>query len=129
MKYRLLDILACPICKHFPLEHYVIEENIYGDRVLEEEKPLCELYCGYLSKEVKEIKEFPCEECFKKEVKTGALYCPNCGRWYPIIDEIPQMLPDELRDKKSDLKFLKKYKEKLPEKIALRGKPYNLKVS
>lgn len=130
MKYRLLDILACPICKNFPLEHYVIEETTYENRVLEgEEKPLCELYCGYLGKKIKDLKETPCRECFKKEIKTGALYCSNCGRWYPIIDEIPQMLPDELRDKKLDVSFLGKYKDQLPDKIALSGKPYNLKAS
>ncbi|MDH7508190.1 MAG: methytransferase partner Trm112 [Methanomassiliicoccales archaeon] len=27
MKRRLLDILACPVCKHHPLELHVIEEN------------------------------------------------------------------------------------------------------
>ena len=37
------------------------------------------------------------------------------------------MLPDELRNKKEDLKFLRKWKEKIPEKIIKNGKPFNLK--
>jgi len=130
MKYRLMDILACPMCKHFPLELYVLKENYYEKRELgEREKPVCELYCGYLRKNVSELKEPPCDECFKREVGEGVLYCPSCGRWYPIVEEIPRMLPDELRNGKEDLEFLSKYKDKLPEKIVHEGKPFNLKTS
>ena len=35
-------------------------------------------------------------------VVEGALYCTDCSRFYPIIEEIPIMLPDELRDKKQE---------------------------
>ncbi len=42
----------------------------------------------------------------------GVLYCSDCSRFYPIIDEIPIMLPDELRDKKQDIEFLKKKSRK-----------------
>ncbi len=137
MKRRFMDIAACPMCKHFPLELYVIEEKEYPEReeqikkLLERFKPpLCELYCYYLQvpigKPVKEVKEPPCAECLKKEVVTGVIYCPNCGRWYPIIDEIPRMLPDNLRKKDEDLKFLRKYADRLPDKIVKRGKPWSL---
>jgi hypothetical protein len=37
------------------------------------------------------------------------------------------MLPDELRKREEDLPFLKKWKEKIPEKILVEGKPFNLK--
>jgi hypothetical protein len=37
------------------------------------------------------------------------------------------MLPDELRKESEDLPFLKKWKEKAPEKIIREGKPFNLK--
>ena len=30
----------------------------------------------------------------------GAIFCPKCSRFYPIMEEIPIMLPDDLRDKK-----------------------------
>ena len=59
-------------------------------------------------------------------VSEGALFCSKCSRFYPIIEEIPIMLPDELRDKKLELEFLKNNQEKLPEKISKSGKPWHL---
>jgi len=56
----------------------------------------------------------------------GVLVCTKCSRFYPIIEEIPIMLPDELRDKKVEMEFLKKYKEMLPEKIIKKGLPWHL---
>ena len=56
----------------------------------------------------------------------GALFCKKCSRFYPIIEGIPIMLPDELRDKKQEIDFLKNYKEKLPEKIITQGNPWHL---
>ncbi|MCX8171625.1 MAG: Trm112 family protein [Candidatus Bathyarchaeota archaeon] len=88
MKRRLMDILACPIDKHYPLELYVFEE--------------------------------------KEEIVEGIIACPKCSRWYPIKGEIPEMLPDELRNKREELEFLRKWREKAPKKILLEGKPFNL---
>ena len=59
-------------------------------------------------------------------VSEGALFCSKCSRFYPIIEEIPIMLPDELRDKKLEMEFLKKYKEELPEKIITKANPWHL---
>ena len=59
-------------------------------------------------------------------IEEGALFCVSCSRFYPIIDEIPIMLPDELRNKKQDLEFLKKNKDSLPEKITAHGVPWHL---
>ena len=89
MNEKLLEILACPICKHHPLESF---ELTIKDRLIIE----------------------------------GALFCTSCSRFYPIIDEIPIMLPDELRNKKEDLEFLKKNKDSLPVKITLHGIPWHL---
>lgn len=33
------------------------------------------------------------------EVADGLLVCGRCGRWYPIHDRIPEVLPDHLRDR------------------------------
>jgi uncharacterized protein len=63
----------------------------------------------------------------KDEIVEGLIVCPKCLRWFPIRDEIPEMLPDELRKETEDLPFLKKYKEKVPAKIVAEGKPFNLK--
>ncbi len=90
MKKRLMDFLACAMCKSYPLELYVFEE--------------------------------------KDEIVEGLLVCPNneCRMWYPIIEEIPHCLPPELREKKEDLVFLEKWKDKIPEKVKKEGIPFNL---
>ncbi len=59
-------------------------------------------------------------------VSEGVIVCTKCSRFYPIIEEIPIMLPDELRDKKLEINFLKKYKKELPEKIIKNGLPWHL---
>ena len=86
---RLLDILACPIDKHFPLR--LIELKAEGDKVV-----------------------------------SGAILCDKCGRFYPIIDEIPVMLPDELRNKKEDLEFLTQWRAQLPAEVVQKALPHNL---
>ena len=89
MKRKLLDILACPIDKHYPLELF---------------------------------------ECRTKgeEISEGAIYCSKCERFFAIMEEIPIMLPDDLRDKNHEVDFLQKNKDTLPEKIIKKGKPWHL---
>lgn len=62
-----------------------------------------------------------------EEIVEGVIVCSKCLRWYPIRDEIPEMLPDELRKESEDLPFLKKWKNKFPEKIVFEGNPFRLK--
>lgn len=64
----------------------------------------------------------------KEEINSGLISCPKCNRWYPIIDEIPHMLPDDLREEAEDRSFLQKWKDKIPEKTKLEGKPFNLRA-
>ena len=89
MNKKMMEILACPIDKHFPLE--IFELSSKGEVVSE-----------------------------------GVIFCPKCSRFYPVIEEIPIMLPDELRDKNQDIEFLKKYKNTLPSKIVSEGLPWHL---
>jgi uncharacterized protein YbaR (Trm112 family) len=89
MQRKLLDILACPIDKHYPLE--LVELSVKGDLIVD-----------------------------------GVLICSECQRYYPIVDEIPVMLPDNLREKKEDLGFLERWNTKLPERIVHGGKPWSL---
>ncbi len=61
------------------------------------------------------------------EIESGLLFCKDCNRWYPIIETIPQMLPDEYRDEKKDIKFLKTNKNLLDEEFLNKDlKPFNL---
>ena len=83
-----MEILACPIDKHYPLELHVFEE--------------------------------------KGEITEGLLVCTECNRWYPISDEIPQMLPDDLREAKEDLEWLSKWKSQVPERVLTQGQPFRL---
>ncbi|MEM2136831.1 MAG: Trm112 family protein [Candidatus Methanomethylicia archaeon] len=128
LKFRLMDILACPICKNFPLQLYVFHENKYTYKIDLDRKVLCEEYCGLNSSFTKDFdtSKLDCRSCLEREVDEGLLFCSKCGRWYPIIEEIPHMLPDELRDKKSDLNFLRKYASQLPNNIINNGLPWNL---
>ncbi len=89
MKRSMLDILACPVDKHYPLELYEMQVQ-------------------------------------DQEVQEGVLFCPKCSRYYPIVEEIPVMLPDELREMQRDIDFLNQWKEKVPDKIKSQGKPWHL---
>ena len=75
-------------------------------------------------------KQFPLEifevKSDKDVIHEGALFCSKCSRFYPIMEEIPIMLPDELRDKKQDMDFLEKNKQNLPHKIIKYAKPWHL---
>lgn len=51
------------------------------------------------------------------EIETGILFCSKCKRWYPIINTIPQMLPDKYRDQKKEIDFLENHKNLLDEKF------------
>ncbi len=126
MKYRLMDLLACPICKNFPLKLYVFNVRKVSRDVRGISKPYCELYCGYHAKYVRNLTEFKCDECIKLEIESGLLHCSKCGRWYPIEDDIPRMLPDNLRNRDEDLKFLLRYRNRIPSEILEYGKPFNL---
>lgn len=89
MNKKMMDMLACPIDKQFPLELHEVRSK-------------------------------------QEVVLEGALYCTKCSRFFPIIEEIPIMLPDELRDKKQDMEFLEKNIESLPQKIIKDAYPWHL---
>ena len=83
-----MDILACPIDKHHPLELLIFKQS--------------------------------------DEIAEGIIICPKCHRWYPIRDEIPEMLPDDLREKDKDIEWMQKWSELIPSEIIKNGKPFNL---
>ncbi len=122
MRYALMNLIACPMCKHFPLKLYVFEERVF-EKEYEVSVPFCDVYCGRKGKNVSELKqeELNCKECVKHDVVAGLLICPKCGRWYPIINGIPLMYPDSKRKhpkvREKEEEFLRKYREKLPAEL------------
>jgi len=61
------------------------------------------------------------------EIETGILFCSQCKRWFPIVETIPQMLPDEYRDEEADILFLKTNKDLLDNTFFKQNlKPFNL---
>lgn len=89
-----------------------------------------------MNKEILDILVCPIDKYFPLEIFElesngnniieGVLYCAKCHRFYPIIEEIPIMLPDELREKNNETKFLQKNNDALPEKIIKYGIPWHL---
>lgn len=61
------------------------------------------------------------------EIDTGLLFCKECKRWYPIIETIPQMLPDEYRNENTEIEFLKTNKDLLDSSFFKQNlKPFNI---
>jgi uncharacterized protein YbaR (Trm112 family) len=117
MRKSLLEILACPIDKHSPLELYEI--NIHQAK---------EFASGKRSENKQNLEEQNVNDTTYDNVivKEGVLFCSRCSRFFPIIDEIPVMLPDELREKEKDLQFLREWEAKIPSKILDNGVPWNI---
>ncbi|WEU40770.1 MAG: hypothetical protein OdinLCB4_002285 [Candidatus Odinarchaeum yellowstonii] len=64
--------------------------------------------------------EFIIDVMYRININTGLLKCVECKRWYPIgssIEGVPEMLPDNLRDKIKDKKFLNLWFDKLPDDL------------
>jgi len=112
----LLRFLKCPACSgrltfmsmEAPgLEHkgkYVIldnhsanQETIQFSRYLVEMKVNAEF-------------SYPGEE---DEFRQGLLACGDCGRWYPLENYIPELLPDHLRDWRRDLVWLQDHETRI----------------
>ena len=189
MKPWLLNVLACPMCKHYPLDAYffkwetpeedmriIVEQSgtpstLLLDRyrhtvgqILDEtitlepiqrirdltensfSQVLLEEAVDALGKLIR-VKEKGTSERevlarFGGEVDTlyrylnlveveeGLLVCGRCSRWYPIgssVAAVPEMLPDNLRERGKDLDFLRKWEGKVPREVLERGRPFNLR--
>jgi len=126
VRYWALDVIACIYDKHYPLKLVIFKQKEEDIPTEDIPKPYCKTFCGYLNENIKDGKEYPCEKCLRIEILEGIVYCTKCLHWYPIKNGILVMLPDNKRNKKSDIEFLEKYKDKIPKEIIEDGKPYNL---
>ncbi len=119
MKLRMLDLLACPYDKHWPLKLHIFEEGvnekIHVPLPNKNSGVVCEFYCEFkgfflveiaddgteMHKSMELIREHvtpeDCEACHRREIINGIFKCPTCSRHFPLIDEIPELLPDDIR--------------------------------
>ena len=65
-------------------------------------------------------------ETNNSNVNSGILYCTKCIRYYPIINGIPIMVPDNQRNLIYESNFLSKWTNKIPEKIKSNSMPFNI---
>ncbi len=122
MRYSLLNLLACPICKYFPLKLYVFNEKKLMAPQSSVAKPLCNVFCGLYGKYINELDAIPnCIACIQRDVVWGVLFCVKCGRWYPIINGVPLLYPDDIRLKTRikfiEKAFIKRFKNSIPSEI------------
>jgi uncharacterized protein YbaR (Trm112 family) len=132
MNKKLLEILVCPFDKVTPLE--LIEFESASDsqaQTIEGEKSVPNIsdparpnHSTHITRE--KAHSFQNETLQQTEiVYEGLLLCKSCQRFYPIVEEIPIILPDELRDKKKDIEFLNKWKERIPVDLLTNLKPWS----
>ncbi len=102
MKHWLMEILVCPLEECRSSLHL----EIYESHQLETDDEKME------------------------EIDEALLTCPKCNRWYPVIEGIACMLPDDLRMKGKqhieETKFLKKWAKHVSDEILQNGIPFGL---
>ena len=120
MKHRLMDLLACPLDKSWPMELEIFEKETEQEEIpLPIENKLtgviCNFYCNFKkftlvnlledeSEETKtkeEIKKHvtmkDCKNCFQIEIQGGKLYCSEEREKhiYDVKEGIPIMLSQD----------------------------------
>lgn len=119
MKHRLMDLLACPIDKSWPLELEIEEEVEETESIslpLKNPKTgvICGFYCNYkkymlvktdnqgeeITKSQEEIGKTvtldDCKKCFQIEIQSGKIQCiSDENHKYAIKEGIPVMLSQE----------------------------------
>ncbi len=143
---RMLDILVCPFDKKSELELYVVKKELDTDTDTDKAESILTYNPskfntsnsgGYVNSALNENNKtetyrdkndqmFTYNLKSDEEIVEGVLFCATCKRFYPIVEEIPIILPDELRDKEKDLTLLKKWNNSIPEKITKHGLPWHL---
>jgi uncharacterized protein YbaR (Trm112 family) len=146
---RMLDVLVCPFDKESSLEliEFITKkiDKIDGVAMIDPKKQnsKTEAHLKYkyqisdsdsipVPNPINEIGENKSDNTsndrskYDVVIEEGLLFCNKCLRFYPIVEEIPIILPDELRDKEKDLLLLKKWSKILPDKIVKDALPWHL---
>jgi len=101
MPYNLIELIACPMCKGVSFSLKAFEEYGNGDNNSIKGRDTSAPQDNYNETEN------------NYKIKTGILFCNSCNRWYPIVNGIHILLPDNYRDEKADKEFLIKHKSDL----------------
>lgn len=100
MKYRLLDLLECKVCKNeFKIDVYK-KEIVEIDFQSEVSSPTCKEYCGFKDAIIENdnaAKNYDCLSCYKTEIIDGLISC-SCGLIFPVYKAIPRLLHNALID-------------------------------
>ena len=133
MNKKLLDILVCPFDKVSTLE--LMEFKTLSNSSTNKSQSSPHNNQGVLTKDIsysdndnKNNHEFPIPSSIlsSEVIQEGLLLCRTCLRFYPITEEIPIILPDELRDKKKDLEFLHTWSKSIPKDLLKNLRPWTL---
>ena len=134
MNKKLLDILVCPFDKVSTLELIGFKTNSNSHADSSHSYPLNEqgaiaddgVYNDNSSnKNNQQLPNSP-SAISDEIIQEGLLLCRTCMRFYPITEEIPIILPDELRDKKKDIEFLHTWNKSIPENLLKNLKPWTI---
>ena len=127
---RMLDVLVCPFDKESELELFEFKTRPMGNIAQSGEiKSGSEIGLKSNNNRAQDSTVKPSNAVDMDNdvvIEEGMLFCNSCLRFYPIVEEIPIILPDELRDKNNDLNFLKKWGNSLPDKVVKRSLPWHL---
>ena len=119
---RMLDVLVCPFDKESELELFEFKTRPIKN-IVHNEKQKMEIESNN-NKVINPISNSNNDD--GDIIEDGILFCNICLRFYPIVEEIPIILPDELRDKNNDLEILKKWSNLLPDKVIKKSIPWHL---
>ncbi len=134
MNKKLLNILVCPFDKVTSLDLFEFEMKTTSLPGVEDNKIVASDNESSLNKKNEATApatqqtntKLYSEDNSEGIVVEGILFCKTCGRFYPITEEIPIILPDELRDKKKDIDFLKKWSKSIGPDLLKTLKPWTV---
>lgn len=122
MRASILDILACPACKAFPLElsqatrkswpwEWYLAHGGTGSSL-----PQCEIFCAQHGRRIEKtdsLDTLGCQVCTQVEIVQGVLHCNGCAKSYPIVDGIPSFVETTtLKEQNGDADSIQILREK-----------------